>query len=245
MNMKHSHPSFPARCKPTWSFCTATLGLLFATFLLLGADVALATQNRFEPDILKFEEMDKVQAPVKNAVLFTGSSSIRRWKTLEEDFTGFEVLNRGFGGSQFNDLLHFFDRVILPYHPSIIVIYSGSHDLHHGKRSPQEVLQMVKTFHDKVQAQLPETKVFYISLKPSISKWDKIGLDQETNHLIRAYAEETEGIEFIDIWTPMIAEGSPPPEKYFMSDLNHLNREGYQLWASVIRSHLEKYISPK
>lgn len=243
--MKHDDADSPARFKQSWHSCAAAWGLLIAACLLLIPDVAFANENPFEKDIRKFEEADKVQAPAKNAVLFIGSSSIVRWKTLKEDFADFEVLNRGFGGSQFSDLLHFFDRVVVPYDPRAIVIFSGSHDLHRGKRRPDEVLQMLKSFRNRVQAQLPETKVLYISMKPSIAKWEEIGLDQEANRLIKAYAEETGAIEFIDIWTPMTAESSPPPEKYFVSDRNHLSPEGYRLWASTVRPYLEKSLPKK
>ncbi len=221
------------------NFRTAARLLLFALFLPW-ADAARADENRFEPEIQKFERQDKGQPPVKNAVLFTGSSSIRLWTTLAEDFAGIEVLNRGFGGSEFGDLLHFFDRIITPYQPRVIVVYAGSHDLHRSHGGPQEVLDRLKAFRDKVRAELPETKILYISMKPSIKKWKTIDLDREANRLIQAYTEETPGIEFIDIWSPMVAESAPPPARYFKPDLNHPSREGYQLWASVIRPHLEK-----
>ncbi|RRJ97678.1 hypothetical protein Ga0100231_004090 [Opitutaceae bacterium TAV4] len=228
-----------------FGFCTTTLCLLFAAILLMCMTPSRAAENRFESTIKKFEKQDKTRPLTKNLVLFTGSSSIKLWQTLEEDFAGYNVLNRGFGGSEFSDLLYFFDRIITPYHPDVIVIYAGSHDLHRKNGGPGEVLNKLKTFQERVRSELPNTKIFYISMKPSIKKWKTIELDQEANRLIKAWATETPNVEFIDIWTPMVAESSPPPEKYFVADLNHLSREGYQLWASVIRTHLEKHVSSK
>jgi len=241
--MKNLTLPFPLQSHQSWNFRAIFSALLIAVLFLLEPSRAHAGENRFEPEIQKFEAMDRLAPPAKNAVLFTGSSSIVYWKNLEADFAGYEVLNRGFGGSQFSDLLHFFDRIIAPYHPQIIVIYSGSHDLHVGKRSPAEVLQMVQTLEGRVRDELPETKIFYISLKPSIAKWKEIALDQEANRLIEEYAGESDTLEFVDIWTPMVAESSPPPERYFQADLNHISEEGYRLWASVIRQHLEQQFS--
>lgn len=217
--------------------------VLFIIPTMLAIHDAPGSEHRFESDIRKFEEQDQLQEPAGDLVLFTGSSSIRRWATLEEDFADYHVRNRGFGGSQFRDLLHFFDRLILPSQPKVIVIYSGSHDLHRGNRSPEELLEMVQRFEAKVREELPETAVFYISLKPSIAKWDDIGLDQEANRLIQEYAEEAPGLEFIDIWSPMVKESSPPPERYFLADRNHVSRQGYLLWAEIIRPYLETYLT--
>ena len=94
------------------------------------------TENRFERDIQEFEAQDKENYPPEGAVLFTGSSSIKRWHSLEQDFAGIKVINRGFGGALFSDVIHFLDRIVIPYQPSAIVIYAGSHDLHHGAGGP-------------------------------------------------------------------------------------------------------------
>ena len=37
----------------------------------------------------------------------------------------------------------------------------------------------------------------------------------------------------------MVQESSPPPERYFIPDLNHPSAETFQLWASVIRLFIE------
>lgn len=196
-------------------------------------------ENRFESAIQRFEAEDKVAPPPSNAVLFVGSSSFRLWETLAEDFAGIDVINRGFGGARFRDVLHFLPRIVLPYRPRTIVLYGGSIDLHQGNAQPVQVLQMFQKFHQRVHAVLPSTTVYFLSMKPSIQKWDDIALDQEANRLIADYVTDTPNTGFIDIWTPMVAQSSPPPSTYFQADLNHINREGYRLWATVIRPFLQ------
>lgn len=193
------------------------------------------TGNRFEKDIQKSEELDTNLQPQKDAVLFVGSSSIRRWRTLEQDFAGINVINRGFGGALFSDVIHFFDRIVTPYQPRVIVVYAGSRDLRSNGDGPEEVLGVFKKFQGMVGAELPETRTCYVSMKPSIKKWNTIHLDREANRLIEDYSKKTPRVEFSDIWLPMVAESSPPPKKYFAPDLNHPSHEGYKLWAKVIR----------
>ena len=197
------------------------------------------TENPFEIDIREFEEQDKNDQPPKGAVLFVGSSSFRLWRTLEQDFAGIPVSNRGFGGALFSDVNHFFDRIVAPCQPNIVVVYAGSRDLRINGCGPEEVLRMLVEFRELVAAALPETRICYVSMKPSIGKWETIHLDRETNRLIEAYAKKTAGVAFIDIWSPMVTESSPPPEKYFRPDLNHPSQEGCQLWAKVIRPFIE------
>ena len=196
-------------------------------------------ENRFEKDIQRFEEQDKKDQPPKGAVLFIGSSSIRLWRTLERDFAGIPVINRGFGGALFSDVIDFSDRIVVPYQPNTIVIYAGSRDLRINGCGPEEVLRRFRQFREMVRAELPDTRICYVSMKPSIGKWKTIHLDEEANRLIEEYSRKTAGVEFIDIWSPMVAESSPPPKKYFQPDLNHPSQEGYKLWAKAIRPFIE------
>ena len=71
--------------------------------------------NFFESDILDFEAADRASPPEPGAIVFVGSSSIRLWTSLAEDFAPLPVLNRGFGGAHMDHVLHYYDRVIAPY----------------------------------------------------------------------------------------------------------------------------------
>src|SRR5687768_716800 len=108
------------------------LPLLLAALLAADAGVAPADagvaaappvvkDKPFEKEIRAFEERDRTDPPPKNAILFIGSSSIRLWKTLEEDFPKHKVINRGFGGSQIAHSVGYVDRIVLPYEPRAIV----------------------------------------------------------------------------------------------------------------------------
>ncbi len=91
-----------------------------------------ATDGKWENDIAAFEAADRIDPPPKDAIVFVGSSSIRLWKTLSDDFSGLPVINRGFGGSCMHDTLRYADRIVIPYRPRHVVVYAGDNDIAFG-----------------------------------------------------------------------------------------------------------------
>ncbi len=202
----------------------------------LGAEPPKPKENRWEPKIRQFEAQDKKQMPPADGILFVGSSSIVGWK-LEQCFPDLPVINRGFGGSQIADSVHFAERIVLPYRPKIIVLYAGDNDVAAGK-SPQRVLadyqQFVKTVHDT----LPNTRIVFIAIKPSLRRWHLVDKMRKANGLIRAVTEEDDRLAYVDIDKPMIADDGKPRKELFKADGLHLNAEGYKLWTSLVLPHL-------
>ena len=193
--------------------------------------------SRWEKEISAFEARDRTNPPPKDAVLFVGSSSIRMWTNLAADFPKLQVINRGFGGSAVPDSTHFADRIIFPYEPAKIVMYAGDNDIARGD-SPEEVLQNFQAFVKKVHVQLPKTKIYFLAIKPSPSRWHLSPQSSEANQLIKKYCRFKPKLEYIDVWTPLMKEGKPDPE-FFLQDRLHLNGAGYERWAKVVRTALE------
>lgn len=132
--------------------------------------VILHGQNHYEKYIQRWEKKDKISPPARNSILFIGSSSIRMWKTLAKDFPEVPVINRGFGGSQTSDVLYFMDRIVFPYKPKSIVFYCGENDIAAGKRVNVPVDNFI-SFVKEVWKKLPQTKVYYVCMKPSPLRW--------------------------------------------------------------------------
>ncbi len=65
-------------------------------------------------------------------IIFYGSSSIRRWKSLSEDFTGYPVVTCGFGGSRLSDCVRYVSRLVLRFKPAAVAVYAGDNDLAQG-----------------------------------------------------------------------------------------------------------------
>jgi lysophospholipase L1-like esterase len=208
--------------------------------LLLAAQAARAADpRRFAADIAAFEAADKTNPPPQNAILFIGSSSILRWKTLARDFPGHKVINRGFGGSHLADSVYYFDRIVAPYHPRMIVMYAGGNDINAGK-TPEEVFDDFKDFAGKVRAALPGTRLDYVSIGISPSRWKDLENVKETNRLIRDYIGKGDRLEFIDVFPAMLGpDGRPKPDIY-VADRLHMNAKGYTIWQSIIAPYLDK-----
>lgn len=193
--------------------------------------------HRWEQSIRDFERADRTNRPPRHAVLFVGSSSIRIWKTLAEDFPEHRVINRGFGGSEMEDVLKYANRIVLPYRPRTIVFYAGDNDLYAGK-SPEDLLTHFKLFAYKVHEVLPRTRIVLVSVKPSIAHWNLVEKVRRTNALLEEFCATDERLIFVNVYPHMVGiDGYPRPE-LFKKDGVHLSSEGYALWAKLIRPHL-------
>jgi lysophospholipase L1-like esterase len=212
--------------------------LAFVFFITLAAR-ADEQSVKWEKDIAAFEAKDKESPPPKHAVLFIGSSSIRLWKTLAEDFPKQQVINRGFGGSQIRDSLHFADRIVFPYEPRLIVMFVGGNDLN-AKRTPQQVVDDFKAFVAKVREKLPDTLIDYISIPPAPVRWSQHEQIVEANNLISDFIKTDPKLKFIDIYSKELGDDGKPREELFKPDRLHPNEKGYALITSIVAPFLEK-----
>jgi len=187
----------------------------------------------FENEIRAFELADQKQAPPQHAYLFIGSSSIRKWTTLAQDFPSAKVINRGFGGSQIADSTRYADRIVIPYHPDSIFFYAGDNDLAAGK-SPPQVLADFDAFLQKVRPALPECDIYFISIKPSPSRAGIIEKGREANRLIEKYIQGKPHLAYVDVFTPMLGPDGKPPADLFVADMLHMNAKGYAIWVRVM-----------
>jgi len=193
---------------------------------------------RFETEIHHFEKSDKINPPDKNAILFVGSSSIKRWKTLKSDMAPLNVINRGFGGSQMIDVLYYLDRMVIPYHPQKIVVYEGDNDIAHGK-TPEQFLEHCQQFVEKVHIALPHTMLYFLSIKPSIKRYHLWEQMQRANILLANYTKKHDFLEFIDVSQAMHDEKGQLRQAFFESDGLHLNAAGYKIWTTIIKQRIQ------
>jgi lysophospholipase L1-like esterase len=194
--------------------------------------------SRWEKDIAAFEAADRTNPPPKDAILFVGSSTIVRWATLQEDFPKHRVINRGFGGNQIVDSTHFADRMIFPYLPRMIFLRAGGNDIHSGK-TPEQVFQDFKDFVATIHAKLPKTEIVYISLAPSIARWDQREPTKKLNALVEAYVKTDRRLKYVETYdTTLDAKGQPRPE-LFVEDKLHFSTAGYRLLIERVRPFMK------
>lgn len=200
--------------------------------------------EKWEPEIAAFEQKDKESPPAKGGIVFVGSSSIRKWTTLAQDFPDLPVINRGFGGSEIADSIAFADRIVFPYEPRLIVMYAGSNDIHAGK-SPEQVAADFHTFAEKVHARLPQAHLDYISNSPNPSRWAEVDRVKATNGLIQKFCGEHDYLTFVNFFPLMLGEGGLPRPDIFVADRLHMNATGYALWTKNLRPYLDRFAGRK
>lgn len=214
--------------------------LLTASLIAMGAFAAPAQAGeRFLGQIQAFEASDRKLPPPPGGVLMVGSSSFRGWRTAAEDLAPYPILNRGFGGSTNADAIHYFDRIVKPYEPRVILYYEGDNDIANGQ-SPEKVARVFKTFYDRVREHLPETRVVFLSIKPSSSRkgvWSKM---QQANAYIRQLADREKHLYYCDVTGPLLKKDGSIDDSKFLDDRLHLKRETYPEWAACVRPVLDK-----
>ncbi len=214
------------------------VAFLYASIPHLALAVDPASSAKYEKDIAAFEAADRAHPPEKGGILFVGSSSIRLWKTLTQDFPTHHVINRGFGGSVMADSMVFADRIVIPYEPKLIVVYAGANDISGGK-SPETVAADFREFVEKVRAKLPNEPIDYISIAGNPARWGQVEKVKAANALVEKYCHDTPGLKFIDVFSHMMGtDGTPRPE-IFGPDKLHMNAEGYKLWTQLIGPYLD------
>lgn len=203
--------------------------------------VVLAQGQDWEPSIREFEEQDKVNPPKSGGIVFTGSSSIARWETLVNDMRPLDVINRGFGGSQYSDLNQYAKRIVIAYHPRAVVVYEGDNDLAAGSsRTPESVANDARVFVQIVHSALPETWIYIISIKPSPSRFKEWPKMKAANSMIRDFARTQERVQYIDVASAMFDAQGALPADLFVEDGLHPTRKCYALWTSIIKPALIK-----
>lgn len=195
-------------------------------------------ESRWEKTIQEFEKWDAKNAWPKKPILFAGSSSIRMWQT-RECFPELPLINRGFGGSQISDVNNFIERIVLKYKPKLIVFYCGDNDINAGK-NPQQVFDDYRKFASRVHSDLPKTKILYISIKPSGSRWRLWPKMKQTNEMIQKFSEKNKRLYYADCATCLMTEKGEPNDVLFLKDRLHLNEKGYARWKKVLMPILQE-----
>lgn len=231
--------------KPAGRGWAALAGLLFVALLVAACAPGpalpprpAAGQGAWEFEIQEFEQADREQPPPPGGVLFVGSSSIGLWTTLAEDFAGVPVLNRGFGGAAMGDVVRYAGRIVVPCRPRMVVLYAGENDIVQG-RTPAQVLAAYRTFVERIHRELPQTRIAFISIKPSPRRWHLAAPIRQANALVQAYTLQDPRRNYIDVFTAMLDGEGRPRGELFTRDGLHLNASGYRLWRAAVLPHLQ------
>jgi lysophospholipase L1-like esterase len=217
------------------------IAMFFSSSALCAQSRPAATQPhnfaRWEKEIAAIEARNTENPPAKGGLVFVGSSTIRGWKTLAQDFPAQNTINHGFGGSQIVDATHFADRLIFPFEPKMVLLRAGGNDIHAGK-SAEQVFREFQEFVKAVHAKLPETEIVFIGLAPAPARWSEREENKKLNLLAEAYAKTTPRVKYVETYDTTITPEGQAREELFVADKLHFNREGYKLLAERVRAVL-------
>jgi len=209
--------------------------LFIAASLLMLPTPSPAQPMPFDAEIRAFARQDSVSPPPANPILFVGSSSIRFWSSLAQDFPGKPVLNRGFGGSELSDVIRYSDQIITKYRPKQIVLYAGENDIATGKKTGKQTYERFVTLYKYIRFKLPNTPFVFIAIKPSPSRRQYMSDMNEANRLIQEFLSKEANAEFVDIRPAMLGSNGQPIPALFRPDSLHMLPAGYERWTNALR----------
>lgn len=190
----------------------------------------------WEPTIEQFEQQDRTSAAEPGRVVFTGSSSIAYWSSLARDMKPLDVINRGFGGSEFSDLDEYAKRIVVVYRPKAVVVYEGDNDLSQGSpKTPESVANDFRKFVEIVHGDLPETWIYILSIKPSKLRWSDWPRMKAADQMMLEYSKTQPRVQYIDLASAMFDAHGNLPGDLFISDGLHPSAKCYALWTSIIK----------
>lgn len=220
------------------------LSVLAVAVVIVPADPrADPDPNRFAREIDAFAQWDSKNATPADPILFVGSSSIRMWRTREA-FPDSPVINRGFGGSHISDVIHFAERIVIPYEPGVIVFYAGDNDIANGK-SAARVLTDYRRFVTYVRQAYAHVPIVFISIKPSGSRWRLWPQMKKANGLVADFSERDARLFFADLATPLLGTDGTPDPALFLDDKLHLNARGYAVWNKAFMPSMRKALQAR
>jgi lysophospholipase L1-like esterase len=206
--------------------------------------IALCAQINEAPfwkEIKAFKKSDSISFPPSHQILFVGSSSFRLWKDLQSNFSGYPIINRGFGGATLKDVNFYFDEIVKPYHAKQIVIYCGDNDFANDHTiAADSVLKRLEELVAKIRQDDKNVKITYISIKPSPKRKELASKFIEANERIKRFLKKVKNASYVDVYSKMVNKKGQPLKSIFLSDSLHMNSQGYAIWQKEIRPHLIK-----
>jgi lysophospholipase L1-like esterase len=190
---------------------------------------------RFEPEINAFDSLLTTAVEPKEGIVFTGSSSIKKWETLIDDMAPLPVANRGFGGAIIRQVTYYSNRMLVPLKPKLLVFYCGENDIANDFNGPELPLKDFKTFVTTIRHKLPDVGILFVSMKPSplrMQWWPKF---QAANKMVKEYIATQKNMWYSDVTQAMLQRNGRPTPDLFLGDSLHMNAKGYALWTQILK----------
>ncbi len=196
---------------------------------------------RYKNDIDAFDNDPLKSQYSKNAILVTGSSFIRYWTTIQKDLSPYEIIHRGYGGSNLSDMAFYINRILDKYPLKGVMIYVGNDIVVSKKdKTPLQVLELYKYIVEQIRAKHPNIPIVWAAICPSIKRWAVWSDIQVANQLVKNYSTADKNLYYIEGSEVFFKPNSQEPNPaFYREDKLHFNVLGYQKWTSVIQPALQ------
>jgi lysophospholipase L1-like esterase len=195
--------------------------------------------NKFEEEVKKLETLSQTESYDKNAILFIGSSSIRLWKNINKDLAPLTAIQRGFGGSNFTDVLYYTPRLVYPHSFSAVAVFVGNDIVgSEADKTPEQVLSMFKYFVKLVRKKNKNANIYFIEITPTPSRWAAWPKVNQFNEMVAEYCKTQNKLVFISTKSSFLTEANQPKPELFIADKLHLNDAGYAIWSNIIKNKI-------
>ncbi len=212
--------------------------LIFVSFFgfALGAN---AQEKPFQREVDALTKRIADSGWEQRGYVFTGSSSIRFWMSLQKDFPEENIINTGFGGSKASDLMAHLPEVVLNYVPSKVFIYEGDNDLWADVKVA-DIMTKLDEIVTWIKMENQDTEVYLIGAKPSPARWEKRSSYKILNQFMREYCIAHPGVQYINVWDDMLGENGKPIPEIFIADSLHMNQKGYKIWKEIFTPYVKE-----
>ena len=210
------------------------------------APAAAPTGGRWEKELAAFATAERESPPRPGGVCLLGSSNIRMWDTLAEDFPGIDMVNRGVGGCRLDELAEFGPRLAAAVKPRLVVISAGGNDVAAG-RTTEQVLAAFEASVAGLRTAVPDVPIVFLAMNPSIKRWEQFERQKDANAAVRTFIESGrggDGLHFIDITAAFLGQDGEPDPACFIDDLLHPSPVGNARRAAIMRPVIDRLLAP-
>ena len=199
-----------------------------------------AAEKKWSKSIDAFDSQNETEADPADAIMFIGSSSIRRWSTMATDMAPYRTIRRGYGGAKYTDMAVFVQRLVSPHKYRALVMFVGNGVT--GKpedHTPDQIESLARHIVSVSHRHQPGAPVFLIEITPCEKRFEAWPKIRAVNARLREIALSTPDTYFIPTASHYLKPDGTPRAQMFVEDRLHLNEAGYKQWSTLIRRRLD------
>ena len=198
---------------------------------------------QWEEEIAVYDRQDAEQPPIPGGICLVGSSNIRLWKTLADDFPGMNVVNRGVGGCRLDELAEFAPRLVAAAEPTAVVVSAGTNDINAGATAA-EVRDGFRKLVTTLRVDRPDVTIAFLAIAPSIERWEQRERQAAANDAIKAFIASSGDpkLRYLDANAGLLGPDGTPDPACFLEDLQHPSVKGNARRAAILRPAFQELL---